>query len=258
MMVRKIDTTYLKLTAQTPAIRAIKARAYELLELRAGNQVVDIGCGPAIDTIPMARLVGPTGMVLGVDNDPEMVKEANGRATREGVGAFTRHVVCDATNVTLPSGTVDACFCERVLQHVPWIEAQKVTSEIIRIVRQGGHVAVIDTDWGTLSIAAEDPWLERRIVQEHVLGFANPFSGRHLPALFRTSGLVEMSVETFNLQLAFEPLEFLLGSTLQRGIATGRIGAGEAQRWSQGLRWAREYGLFFAHVSMVLVAGRKD
>jgi ubiquinone/menaquinone biosynthesis C-methylase UbiE len=257
-MVRKIDTTYLKLTAQTPAIRAIKARAYELLGLRAGNHAVDIGCGPAIDTIPMAQLVGPTGLVLGIDNDPQMVKEANRSAIREGVGAFTRHVVCDATDTTLPSGAVDACFCERVLQHVSWIEARKVASEIMRIVRQGGHVAVIDTDWATLSIAAEDPWLERRIVQEHVLGFLNPFSGRHLPALFRTNGLVDMSIETFDLQLAFESLEFLLGPTLQRGMAAGRIGAYEAQRWSQGLRGAREYGIFFAHVSMVLVAGRKS
>jgi hypothetical protein len=157
----------------------------------------------------------------------------------------------------LASGAVDACFCERVLQHIAWPNVPKVATEIMRVVRPGGKVVVIDTDWATLSIGAEDPWLERRLVAEHTLGFANPFSGRYLISLFRGTGLVDMSVETFDLELTLESVEFLLAPALQRGVAAGRIGRREVYRWTHGLRGLAEYGRFFAHLSMVLVHGQK-
>jgi ubiquinone/menaquinone biosynthesis C-methylase UbiE len=255
---QRFDPDFLKRTAESPAVRAIKDRGYQLLELAPGNRVLDVGCGPAIDTVPLARLVGPTGLVLGIDADPLMVQEANQVAAREGVGTYTRHLAGDATALMLASGAVDACFCERVFQHIPWINVPKVATEILRVVRPGGKVVVIDTDWATLSIGAEDPWLERRIVAEHAMSFANPFSGRYLLSLFRGIGLVDMSVETFTLELRLESLEFLLAPTLQRGVATGRIAMRDAQRWSYGLRALAEYGRFFAHISMVLMAGRKQ
>jgi ubiquinone/menaquinone biosynthesis C-methylase UbiE len=254
----RFDPDFLKRTAESPAVRAIKDRAYQLLELAPGSRVVDVGCGPAIDTVPFARLVGPTGLVLGIDSDPLMVQEANQVAAREGVGTYTRHLTGDATSLMVASEAVDACFCERVLQHLSWINVPKVATEILRVIRPGGKVVVIDTDWATLSIGAEDPWLERRIVAEHTLGFANPFSGRYLLSLFRSTGLVDMLVETFDLELKPESVEFLLAPTLQRGVAAGRIGMREAQRWSYGLRGLTEYGRFFAHISMVLMAGRKE
>jgi SAM-dependent methyltransferase len=254
-MVTMVDPTYLRTVAQAPAIRAIKDRAYDLLRLGPGVRVLDVGCGPAIDTVPMARRVGPTGLVLGIDRDPATIEEANRTATREGVGAFTRHSAGEATALGLAADAVDAVYCERVLQHISWIDARQVVREIVRVVRPGGRVVVVDTDWATLSIAADDPWLERRVVSEHWLGFANPFSGRHLPPLARASGLVDVAVETFDLPLTLESVEFLLAPALQRGAASGRIGVREAERWYLALRGAHEYGLFFAHVSMVLAAG---
>jgi ubiquinone/menaquinone biosynthesis C-methylase UbiE len=252
---RRVDPLYLFQTAQTPAIRAVKERAHELLAVTAGDRVVDVGCGPGIDTIALARRVGPTGFVVGVDADPGMVREADRLATREGVSPFTRHVVADATALPLPNGEADACVSERLLQHLPWASAVLATGEIVRIVRAGGRVVVTDTDWATLSIAAEDPWLERRVVQELAATFANPFSGRHLPSLLAATGLTETSVETFDLQLSYESLEFLLRPAFAAGLAGRRIAPIEARRFSQGLRELQDYSQFFAHVSMVQVAG---
>src|SRR5688500_11017708 len=117
-MVGRIDPEYLKRTADSSVVQGIKTHALESLGLVAGSRVIDIGCGPAIDTVKMERLVGTTGFVLGIDGDPLMVDQANQIAALEGVGAFTHHILGDAAALKQSSGDFDACFCERVLQHL--------------------------------------------------------------------------------------------------------------------------------------------
>lgn len=254
---RRVDAGYLKRTAESPAVRMLKSRALDTLNLTSGGSVVDIGCGPAIDTIELARRVGPSGLVLGVDADPVMVKEANRIAAENGVGAFTRHVLGEAAALEYETGSFDACFCERVLQHLKWDDAARASGEIVRVVRPGGRIAIIDTDWGTLSIAARDPQLERRVVHEHALSFHNPFAGRYLLSLFRPFGLADLRVETFSLQLGFDAVRFLLEPVLSRGVAAGQLSIFEARRWHYDIEAARDYGMFYAHVSMTLLTGAK-
>ncbi len=252
-MMRRIDPEYLKRTAQSEEVRALKARGYELLRLKPGSKVIDVGCGPAIDTVPLARLVGPTGFVVGVDADPTMIAEANQLASSSGVGAFTRHIVGNATSLPMNSCEFDACYCERLLQHIPWALNFDVVREMMRVMRPGGRVVLIDTDWATLSIAAQDPLLERRVAAENALFFANPFSGRYLLALAHNAGLAVVSVQSLALQLSLETLEYLLRPALQSAVHSSRLGAHEVRRWSGDLRAARDYGLFFAHVSTVML-----
>jgi len=251
----KVDPDYLLRTAESPGIRGLKARAHERLGLHEGDHVVDVGCGPAIDTLALARRVGPAGRVSGFDADPEMVARANRLANEEGLGTFTRHEVADATALPLPSGAAAACYSERLLQHLPWPASEAAVQEFARVVRPGGRVVVVDTDWGTLSIAAPDPALERRVVQQHWLAFANPFAGRYLTTLMTRAGLQDVAAESVSMQLPAESLAFLLGPTLHAAVGAGRLHALEAQRWWAGLRAVRVQGPWFAHLGMVLASG---
>ncbi len=51
----------------------------------AGNSCLDVGCGMGYFTIPLARLVGPTGHVTAVDLQRKMLDGAARRANREGL-----------------------------------------------------------------------------------------------------------------------------------------------------------------------------
>src|SRR5215472_11445487 len=44
-----------------------RARVLELLTVRAGERVLDLGCGPGTLTAPLAAAAGPEGLTLGVD-----------------------------------------------------------------------------------------------------------------------------------------------------------------------------------------------
>ena len=55
------------------------------LGLRPGQTVCDLGCGNGYHTLPMAKIVGAEGVVLGVDVQPEMLEYLRDRMEIQGV-----------------------------------------------------------------------------------------------------------------------------------------------------------------------------
>src|SRR5438270_371831 len=94
-----VSPDYLTQIARQPSVAQAKSRAYRLMNLRPGERVLDIGCGPGTSTIALARLVGPTGMVVGVDHDLGMIARANAFAVRAGVAGWTRHQLGNCVNL---------------------------------------------------------------------------------------------------------------------------------------------------------------
>jgi ubiquinone/menaquinone biosynthesis C-methylase UbiE len=50
-----------------------------------GMRVLDVGCGPGRLTLPAARRVGPSGEVVGLDIQPEMLRRVRDRAAAAGL-----------------------------------------------------------------------------------------------------------------------------------------------------------------------------
>jgi ubiquinone/menaquinone biosynthesis C-methylase UbiE len=53
--------------------------------VRPGDQVIDVGAGMGYFSIPLAKLVGPTGRVTAIDLQPQMLSALARRAKRRGV-----------------------------------------------------------------------------------------------------------------------------------------------------------------------------
>jgi ubiquinone/menaquinone biosynthesis C-methylase UbiE len=60
----------------TQATQAYKRLAFGLLEITEGDVLLDLGCGAGDDARAVARLVGPSGRVVGIDNSQAMIAEA--------------------------------------------------------------------------------------------------------------------------------------------------------------------------------------
>src|SRR3982751_5199911 len=62
-----------------------------LLEVKPGQKVLDVGCGSGWTTALLANLTGPTGRVLGVELEPELVAFGAENLDRLGVSWASIH-----------------------------------------------------------------------------------------------------------------------------------------------------------------------
>src|SRR4030095_12601146 len=63
----------------------MRAMVADDLQLRSGDQVLDVGCGTGRLAIVFAERVGPSGSVNGIDPATEMIKRASRRARTRGL-----------------------------------------------------------------------------------------------------------------------------------------------------------------------------
>ncbi|MFF1396617.1 class I SAM-dependent methyltransferase [Streptomyces sp. NPDC058287] len=106
------------------------------LGLRAGDRVLDAGCGTGRALPALRDAVGPSGAVLGVDLTPAML-EAAVRAGRDRAGSL---MLADVTRLPVRSESLDAVFGSGLVAHLP--QPQKNLRELARVVRPGGLLAL--------------------------------------------------------------------------------------------------------------------
>ena len=113
----------------------------------ATDRVLDVGCGTGDVSFLAARLVGPTGAVLGVDRSAETVEVAQGRARDAGLGNVS-FVVQDLSEVTV-AAPVDALVGRLVLMYLD--DPGAALRRLLEGVRPGGVVAFQEMDMGAFT-----------------------------------------------------------------------------------------------------------
>lgn len=110
--------------------------------LKAGESVLDLGCGTGDLTLAAARKVGPGGRVTGIDFSCAMLALAREKARAAGAGN-AEFVRGGADSLPFPDGTFDAVVSAFVLRSLAGIR-ESCASEIKRVLRPGGKAFLLE------------------------------------------------------------------------------------------------------------------
>ena len=114
---------------------------FSMGQLRQGERVVDVGSGGGIDSLVAARMVGPTGQVVGVDMTPAMLERARAAAEDSGLeNVEFREAYME--ELPVPDGWADVVISNGVLNLSP--EKRKTLGEMFRVLRPGGRLQIAD------------------------------------------------------------------------------------------------------------------
>jgi ubiquinone/menaquinone biosynthesis C-methylase UbiE len=244
---------FLEAANRIPAIIASKSIIIDGLRLRGAERVLDVGCGMGTDVFDLAARIGPSGHVTGVDFSESLITEARRRA--EGRKLPVAFEVGDAQALRFKDSSFDAVRTERLLMHVP--DADQAVSEMVRVLRPGGHISVFDFDWETQFCDSRQREVTRKIAQSFCDGMKHGWIGRRLPRLFHQHGLADVSVTCHTVTLDFEFLQLMLGGHVTRAVASGILSGEEANLWWSEQEKASRAGTFLYGFIAFIVAGRK-
>jgi SAM-dependent methyltransferase len=113
----------------------------EVLALKPGSSVADVGAGSGEVSIALAPHVAPGGRVYATEIDPAMLRKIRAIAQKATPGTFIP--VAGAENDTgLPEGCCDSIFLREVYHHLT--DPIAIDRSLYKAMRPGGRLAIID------------------------------------------------------------------------------------------------------------------
>ena len=237
-------------------VQSYKRRTFDLLQVRAGSRVLDVGCGTGDDARALAERVGGSGWVVGLDNSETMIEEARKRV--EGLGLPVDYRVGDARRLDFPDASFDGCRVDRVLHHLD--DPSSAVKELARVARPGARIVMHEPDMEASLVDSPHRAITRRLMNYYCDRHPSGWVGRHLRTLAHQAGLTDIVVEsdTWVWTDYEEGMRMLwLDRTAAQAVETGAISQDEAEVWQADLREAGMAGHFFASAGFFIVSGRK-
>lgn len=234
-------------------IQRLKRVAIEQCRLGPGASVLDAGCGTGLETIRLAKLVAPSGTVVGIDASEKFLTEARRRTV--GLGLPIDYRQGDVQQLPFSERTFDVARAERLFPYLA--DPERALSELVRVTKPGGAVALIEPDFETVTINLSDRSLVRKVFHfdcDH--NTKNGWIGRDLPRLFKACGLVDIVVDAG--VVIFESKSFS-AYFLEIGRAAHRqqvISAADLDQWQGEIHRLLSRDELFCTISYFMAVGR--
>jgi SAM-dependent methyltransferase len=237
-------------------------RLAEIVRPRAGEVIVDLGCGPGGSLAALAAR-GAAACLVGLDLHASRLREATGRVPG------LRLARADLTRpLPLATASVDVVLSHNVIELLP--DPSALLAEVARVARPGARVVLSHTDFAGLVVHGAEPVLTSRVlhayahVQQPWMPHIDAFAARRLPELATRAGLVIERVDGHVLtsrdlggcQRLVEVVEVVRGH-VRRG--TVGLTMDDVEAWWQQLVDADARATFlFAETALITVARRPD
>ncbi len=240
----------------TPDVAAQRQQIVQALALRPGQSVLDVGSGPGLLAGAMADIVGERGAVCGIDISEAMLAIAASHCADRPWARFLRS---DAGKLPLADAAFDVAVVTQVLEYVSDVDAALL--ELARVLRPGGRLVVLDTDWDSIVWHSADRARMQRVLAAWDAHLVDPYLPRTLAGRLRKAGFeltAQQLIPMFNPEFAVETYSNRMIDFIAAFVA-GRegISAEEAQAWARELRHDGAKGDYFFSVNRYLFVARK-
>jgi SAM-dependent methyltransferase len=126
-----------------PGSNELTRKAFEMmLALPDSPRILDVGCGPGMQTVELLRI--GAGTVLALDFLPEMIDRVNAKAVSAGVSDRLETMVKDMREMDFPVSSFDIIWSEGAIYNLGFEVGLKKFQEFIR---PGGYIAVSEAVW---------------------------------------------------------------------------------------------------------------
>jgi len=183
------DAEHERLIRQATRLAPYTERFFREAGVSAGQRVLDLGSGVGDVAMLAARLVGPSGEVLGVERDGRAIAKGRARADEAGLHnvRFTQSDVSEISS----DRPFDAAVGRYILMYLP--DPAGVLRSLSRLVRPEGVVAFQDATWApVLALSVQRPlWsaVASLIVEAFRRCGADPEMGMALYSTFQKARL---------------------------------------------------------------------
>jgi arsenite methyltransferase len=240
----------------TPDVVAQRAEVLALLAPRPGERVLDVGSGPGYLVGALADAVGPSGTVHGVDPSEPMNALARARnAARPWAHIDEGHALA----LPYADATFDVAVSTQVFEYVPDLPA--ALAEVHRVLRPGGRVLILDTDWDSVVWSAADRERHARVMSAWEEHLVHPHLPRALERLLGEAGFTVLRrriVPIFNAALHPDTYSATLMELVARFVVGRRgVSADEAGGWLDDLRARGAEGEYFFSLNRDVVLAQR-
>ncbi len=123
-------------------LRELRQRTAALTRIQPGDAVLDVGCGTGTLALEVARRVGRTGRVAGIDPGAEQIARARKKAARRNVPIEFQVGVIE--QLPFPDQTFDVVLSTLMMHHLPTPLKRQGLAEIARVLKPGGRLVIAD------------------------------------------------------------------------------------------------------------------